>query len=312
MRGPQSRAGWRVWLPALLVAASAVAATAHGIYEVAIASRVPWGVALLYPLITDGLALVAYASTHRLRGWAAGYAWLVTILAAGLSGLAQAAYLASEPLVASQEIRFGVGAWPAVAAAIVAHLLYLLARPPARQQKVADSPATPAATLAPATTATPVAPPATRPVTPARLTSATPLANGPGPWAPRKVAEPVAERHTTSPASQPPATRVASQRPAALRQSSATTVTASAAMGGANASQSETDVEKATRLIASDTGRPTLARELDIEPHHARALLDDAKAGVLDDPKDLAERLSRYQEAARAARARKQKEAVSA
>lgn len=130
MRGPE-RAGWQLWLPALFVAVGAVAATAHGLYEVAVAARVPWGVALLYPLITDGLALVAYAATHRLRGWAAGYAWAVTVLAAALSGLAQAAYLASDPLVAGVELRFGVGAWPAVAAAIVAHLLYLLAARPA-------------------------------------------------------------------------------------------------------------------------------------------------------------------------------------
>lgn len=128
MRGPE-RTGWQLWLPALLVAVGAVAATAHGLFEVAVAARVPWGVALLYPLITDGLALVAYAATHRLRGWATGYAWVVTVLAAALSGLAQAAYLASEPLVAGPELRFGVGAWPAVAAAIVAHLLYLLATP---------------------------------------------------------------------------------------------------------------------------------------------------------------------------------------
>lgn len=139
MRGPE-RAGWQLWLPALFVAIGAVAATAHGLYEVALAARVPWGVALLYPLITDGLALVAYAATHRLRGWAAGYAWAVTVLAAALSGLAQAAYLASDPLVAGPELRFGVGAWPAIAAAIVAHLLYLLATPARPAPTVAPQP----------------------------------------------------------------------------------------------------------------------------------------------------------------------------
>ncbi len=130
MRGRQtSSAGWRVVAPALLVAVCAVAATAHGLWEVAIAAGVPTWTAWTYPVITDGLALVAYAATHRLRGAAVGYAWAVTVLAAGLSGLAQATYLASEPLVAGPELRFGVGAWPAVAAAIVAHLLYLLATP---------------------------------------------------------------------------------------------------------------------------------------------------------------------------------------
>lgn len=120
-----------VWLPGLAVAAGAAAATAHGLYEVAVASRVPAGIAWLYPLITDGLALVAYAATARLTGSAARYAWTVVVVAAGLSGLAQAIYLAAdETLEASPAVRFGIGAWPAVAAAVVAHLLYLLTEPP--------------------------------------------------------------------------------------------------------------------------------------------------------------------------------------
>jgi hypothetical protein len=117
-----------LWLPGLAVALGAAVATAHGLYEVAHAARVPVAIAWLYPLITDGLALVAYTATARLRGSAARYAWAVVVLAAGLSGLAQAAFLASGSAVeASPALRFGVGAWPAIAAAIVAHLLYLLA-----------------------------------------------------------------------------------------------------------------------------------------------------------------------------------------
>jgi len=117
-----------IWLPGLAVALGAGVATAHGLYQVAAAARVPAGIAWLYPLITDGLALVAYAATARLRGSAARYAWSVVVLAAGLSGLAQAAYLTGgATLDATPGLRFGVGAWPAVAAAIVAHLLYLLA-----------------------------------------------------------------------------------------------------------------------------------------------------------------------------------------
>ena len=57
-----------VWLPGLAVALGAAVATAHGLYEVALAARVPAGIAWLYPLITDGLALVAYAATARLHG----------------------------------------------------------------------------------------------------------------------------------------------------------------------------------------------------------------------------------------------------
>src|SRR3954454_12599044 len=117
-----------LWLPGLAVALGAAIATAHGLFEVAVAARVPTGIAWLYPLITDGLALVAYGATARLRDGAARYAWAVVVTAAGLSGLAQAAYLAGGPTVeVAPALRFGVGAWPAIAAAVVAHLLYLLA-----------------------------------------------------------------------------------------------------------------------------------------------------------------------------------------
>ena len=117
-----------IWVPGLAVALGAAVATAHGLYETALAARVPAGIAWLYPLITDGLALVAYAATARLHGSAARYAWSIVVLAAGLSGLAQAAYLAADASIAAPTaLRFGVGAWPALAAAIVAHLLYLLA-----------------------------------------------------------------------------------------------------------------------------------------------------------------------------------------
>ncbi|MCF7547425.1 hypothetical protein [Pseudonocardia sp. WMMC193] len=118
-----------VWLPGLAVAVGAAIATAHGLYEVAVASRVPEPLAWLYPLITDGLALVAYTATARLHGSAARYAWTVVVVAAGMSGLAQAAFLAGDAgaLAAPAWLRFGIGAWPAVAAAVVAHLLYLLA-----------------------------------------------------------------------------------------------------------------------------------------------------------------------------------------
>jgi len=59
-----------IWIPGLLVAVGAAVATAHGLFEVAAAAGVPLGLAWLYPLITDGLALVAYAATARLDGGA--------------------------------------------------------------------------------------------------------------------------------------------------------------------------------------------------------------------------------------------------
>lgn len=118
--------GWLLWLPGLAVALGAGAATAHGLFEVAADAGVPAGLAWLYPLITDGLALVAYVSTIRLRDGDRTYAWCVVVLAAGLSGLAQAAYLAGGVGNVDTALKFGVGAWPAIAAAIVAHLLFLI------------------------------------------------------------------------------------------------------------------------------------------------------------------------------------------
>src|SRR3954452_24824465 len=83
-----------IWLPGLAVAVGAAVATAHGLFEVALAAQVPAGIAWLYPLITDGLPLFPYAAPARLTGGPARYAWSVVVLAAGLSGLAQAVYLA--------------------------------------------------------------------------------------------------------------------------------------------------------------------------------------------------------------------------
>ncbi|MGD9986345.1 hypothetical protein [Pseudonocardia sp.] len=137
-----------LWLPGLVVALGAAAATAHGLYEVAAAARVPAGIAWIYPLITDGLAVVAYTATARLTGSARRYAWSVVVLSAGLSGLAQAVFLASDPtptagavagLTVPAALRFGIGAWPAIAAALAAHLLHLLTAHPTHE--VDDGPA---------------------------------------------------------------------------------------------------------------------------------------------------------------------------
>jgi hypothetical protein len=115
-----------VWVAGLIVALGAGVATAHGLYEVALAAGTPRALAWLYPLITDGLALVAYATTSRLAESGRRYAWTVVVTAAGLSGLTQASYLAGGVANAPAVLRFAIGAWPAIAAAIVAHLLFLL------------------------------------------------------------------------------------------------------------------------------------------------------------------------------------------
>ena len=119
-------ARWTVWVAGLVVALGAGVATAHGLYEVALAAGTPRALAWLYPLITDGLALVAYATTARLAESGRRYAATVVVIAAGLSGLTQASYLAGGVAPAPAALRFAIGAWPAIAAAVVAHLLYLL------------------------------------------------------------------------------------------------------------------------------------------------------------------------------------------
>jgi hypothetical protein len=121
-----------VWVAGLIVALGAGVATAHGLYQVAIAAGTPRALAWLYPLITDGLALVAYATTTRLAESGRRYAATVVVIAAGLSGLTQASYLAGGVANAPPVLRFGIGAWPAIAAAVVAHLLFLLGTDHAR------------------------------------------------------------------------------------------------------------------------------------------------------------------------------------
>jgi len=135
-----------VWWGVLAVAACGVVATAHGLFAVAVVSGVGAPVACLYVPITDGLALVAYASTGRLTGWDRGYAWLIVVVAAGLSGLAQAVNLAGLGEV-DWRLRFGVGYWPAVAVAVAAHLLWLVGRPGPVRALVAEPVASPSSEL---------------------------------------------------------------------------------------------------------------------------------------------------------------------
>jgi hypothetical protein len=137
---PAAHAGRRaVWAAGLVVATGAGIATAHGLYQVATSARVPTPIAWLYPLITDGLALVAYAATSRLAHGGRRYAAAIVVLAAGLSGLAQATYLtgglssAGNAATVPAVLRFGVGAWPAIAAALTAHLLHLIGSAPAME-----------------------------------------------------------------------------------------------------------------------------------------------------------------------------------
>jgi hypothetical protein len=232
-----------VLAPALLVAAGAVAATAHGGYEVAIACQVPAGfVGSLYPIITDGLALVAYAATHRLpQRSARRYAWAVVILAAALSGLAQAVYLASGPaLVTSAALRFGVGAWPAVAGAVAAHLVYLLAH---RAEDVVEEASEETAESDIQTVADLVAERAEPERVPLRLAPEPPNAT-PTPPAGISAVKKVSPARTTTPV-------------------------ATARVGDVD--------ERASELIAAGAGRRRLSRELGVSEYEARTLLEQAK-----------------------------------
>jgi hypothetical protein len=190
-----SRSRRVIWTFALAVTTAAVTATAHGLYEVAVISTVPAAVACLYPVITDGLALVAYAATRRLTRAGRRYAWTVVVLAAALSGVAQAVSLALSVTVTPGWLRFGVGAWPAIAAVIAAHLVYLLA---------------PRGTTAVTPATVPVAPP-TAVVTPEATSNESPVSLHPS-VSPRP--RPVSPRPVTTPAASDTAAQVARLRAA--------------------------------------------------------------------------------------------------
>jgi len=226
--------------PALIVGICAVAATAHGGYEVAVASQVPAGlISGLYPAITDGLALVAYAATHRLTGAARAYAWSVVVAAAGLSGLAQAVYLASGPgLIAPIGMRFGVGAWPAVAGAVAAHLVFLLAqkRPAKAQQETVG-------TLVAARQTAPAGPLVTTPAPAPAEDQPAPAADLPTPAARPKLR--LAPARVTTPTVRAPV---------------------------------DPDAEgKARELAAAGIGRTTIIKETGLKDHVAKAIVAEAK-----------------------------------
>jgi len=119
-----------VWWAVAAVTACGLAATAHGMYAVAMACGVSQPVAVLYPVLADGLALAAYASTTRLKSWSQFYAWVVVVVAANLSGFAQGWHLASltDQPGTTWALRFGMGYGVAVVCTVAAHLLWLVGR----------------------------------------------------------------------------------------------------------------------------------------------------------------------------------------
>jgi hypothetical protein len=241
-----------VWAAGLVVALGAGVATAHGLYEVALAAGTPRILAWLYPLITDGLALVAYATTARLANRGRRYAATVVVIAAGLSGLTQASYLAGGVASAPVGLRFAIGAWPAIAAAVVAHLLHLLSadHPPTTHPAaapdavlpVAAAPAQPAPQALPRLTAA-ASPPVTAaasgglPYLPAEPTGRTAPSRIPSPVqpAPRQLVQALTstpiERGIEHPAS--PVTDSVVRAPAARDAAPARVRAQTAAMGHA-------------------------------------------------------------------------------
>lgn len=123
------------WMAGFAVALAGGVLTATGLFAAANAAGVPAGIAWLYVLSADGLAVVAYSSTTILaRPAGRAYAWIVVVVCAGLSGAAQAFHLATATVgadsfgsvIADPRLRFGVGMWPAVSVAITAHLVWLV------------------------------------------------------------------------------------------------------------------------------------------------------------------------------------------
>lgn len=254
---------------------SAVAATAHGLFEVARAAGVPWPIACTYPVITDGLALVAYAGTNQLGRAGRAYAWAVLVIAAGLSGLAQAVYLGGLHVV-PDPVRYGAGAWPAVAAAVAAHLCHLLREHGQAGAGASDAP-TPGAVgrglVAGPTGALPAPVRDRAPAGPEALSARTNPTEDHA--LPAPTPEDVARASVTpvpasAPIQAPHGDRVGKEEVEEPRR-----VTAPLPVAAPPAHMLDT---RAAELIAAGAGRRTLARELGVSEHEARKLQEAAKA----------------------------------
>jgi hypothetical protein len=96
------------------VAVCAAVATFHGAAHAAGTSGVTAPVTLLYPVMGDGLAVLAFRRIGVTRGPARGFAWAVMVVAASASGLAQAYVLAAGKAGGAAVLAAGMGAAPAV------------------------------------------------------------------------------------------------------------------------------------------------------------------------------------------------------
>lgn len=152
------------------VAAAAAVATFHGAERAAAAGGVAWGITLLYPVMLDGLAVLAFRQIASSDGWRRVFAWFVMLAAAGASGSAQAYVHAKGRHGGDALLGLGMGAAPA----LIVLLATILGSPgarrppavasaPADQTAPAESPPAPPPAASPPAAPPPPLPPATEP-----------------------------------------------------------------------------------------------------------------------------------------------------
>ena len=216
--------GRRSGCPAWRSRSAPRSATAHGLYEVALAAARARRDRLALPadhrrpgprrLRRDGPAVTARRPATPGRS---------SCSRPGCPGWRRPRFLASgATLDASPVLRFGIGAWPAVAAAVAAHLLYLLASDPPTASDDGHRPAAVQPSSRPIGASRGLNP-ADRP-TRARPTPATRATDAPPPTSAQNRARrrPSGTPHATapyppSPPSRPPPTSPAAPPPAALK-----------------------------------------------------------------------------------------------
>ncbi|WP_052071023.1 DUF2637 domain-containing protein [Rhodococcoides fascians] len=104
---------------------------------------------LVWPIIVDGVAIVATVAAYSLRGDKGSpprdgyrYSWTLLVAAAIVSAAANAAHLLLPPGPMPQWVVAGVALVPPVAIVVVAHLTVILARDAGRAADAAIEPAT--------------------------------------------------------------------------------------------------------------------------------------------------------------------------
>lgn len=219
----------------------------------------PW-LAWLLPVVVDaGAAAGSLAWLGSAAPTARGYgrALALTLLTLSVGGNALGHGLAAYGLAPHWLVVVAVSAVPPAVLGALVHLVVLAVRQPASETAtrlvadlVAEQPDALPATLA-----------VTLPATPGEIDAGDP-ATVPMAISPAPATEDVA----------PPATRPALHLAPAVADD-VTTPPAGVEVAG-DGEGGENEVAKAQRLLAEGAGRPTLARQLDLKPHQARALLE--------------------------------------